>query len=166
MLATVALMADSDSNGERAARVTNQDLDRRVGHVEQVLDQHGVRMHELAGDVNVIGLKVEHSQEMIRVRFAGLESKVDSQSAKLDAILEQGRASREDPAATPAGRVLLTEIEELKTWKQGAQVTIDAARGVMSAWRIVAGGSLLTTLFAVVALLVALGLFNPRGPLP
>lgn len=155
----------TDHDSERPSRVTNADLDRRISHVEGVQELHGVRLHELGNEVNVIGLKVEHSQEMIRVRFTGLESKVDSAAAKLDAILEQGRASREDPSASPAGRALLAQIETLERWRAEADPTIDGARSVMTAWRIVAGGSILTTLAAVVAVAASLGFFTPRGPL-
>jgi hypothetical protein len=155
----------TDHDGERSTRVTNADLDRRISHVEGVQELHGVRLHELGNEVNVIGLKVEHSQEMIRVRFTGLESKVDSAAAKLDAILEQGRASREDPTASPAGRAILEKIEVIEQWRKQADPTIDGARSVMTAWRIVAGGSILTTVAALVAVAAALGAFTPRGPL-
>jgi hypothetical protein len=138
-------------------RVTNQDLDRRIGHVEGVVEQHAVRLHELGNAVNVIGLKVEHSQEMIRVRFEGLESKVDTVVAKLDAILEQNATVRSDPAASSAGRQILAELTELKQWRDQIEPTIDGARSVMTAWRILAGGSLLTTIVALAALANALG---------
>lgn len=146
-----------DTEAERSVRVTNQDLDRRVGHVEAVQEAHGIRIHELANSINVIGLKVEHSQEMIRVRFSGLEALVETVVAKLDTLAEKTTSSQVDPSSTPAGRQLLEDLEELRTWQRHHQPTIDSARSVMNAWKIIAGGSLLTTVAAVVALLVALG---------
>jgi type I site-specific restriction endonuclease len=159
-------MTDEQPSGERSSRVTNSDLDRRIDHLESIQDLHGTRLHELGNELAVVGLKVEHSQEMIRVRFTGLESKVDAMTAKVDALLEQNLNVRADATATPAGRQLLAKIEAIEVWQAQNGPILDSARYVMTAWKVVAGGSVLTTVAAVVAVLAALGTFSPRGPLP
>lgn len=149
-----------DERDEPSGRVTNQDLARRLDRVEDVQEKHGLRLHELGNEVGVVKLQVEHAQEMIRIRFAALESAVQAVTTKLDTLLERGEVRQADPAATPAGRALLAEINDLKEWKGEASKTIDAARGLITAWRIVAGGSLLTTVAAGMALAAALGAFG------
>lgn len=157
-------MTDNDLT-DASRRVTNNDIGRRLEHVEGIQEQQGVRIHELAGHINVIGLKVEHSQEMIRVRFGGLEAKVDTSVAKLDALLDASHAQHADPSATPAGRQVLEDIETLREWQREHKPILDGARSVMGAWRIIAGGSILTTASAIVAVLAALGAFSQQGPL-
>ena len=99
-------------------RITNSDIDRRVGHLEEVQGQHGDRLHELGNELQVVKLQVEHSQALMRAKFEQVIASTDSTSAKLDRLIE--RMDRESQAsveldASPVGRVVkrqLTDLEE------------------------------------------------------
>lgn len=148
----------NDTAEPTSGRVTNQELDRRLGRVESILEQHGIRLHELGNEVGVVKLQVEHSQEMIRVRFTGLETKVDAYGAKLDALLERLSITQADPSATPAGRLLAADLRELDEWREKTvDPQLQSLRSIVGAVRVVMGGSVVTAMAAIAATLAALG---------
>jgi hypothetical protein len=153
---------NGEREGETTRRVTNDDIGRRIGHLETVQEEHGTRLHELGNLLGVVQLKVEHAQEMIRVRFTGLESAIATNTAKLDALLEQRVNDGADPSATPAGRALLARVEASEKWQRDHEPTLQTARSIVVGWRVLAGGSVLTALVGIVSLLISFGVL--RGP--
>jgi Flp pilus assembly protein TadB len=98
-------------------RVTNNDIDRRVGHLEEVQGQHGDRLHELGNELQVVKLQVEHSQALMRAKFEQVIASTDSTSSKLDRLIE--RLDRESQAsveldASPVGRVVKKQLNDLE----------------------------------------------------
>ena len=94
-----------------AERVTNQDIDRRVGRLEEVQTVQGDRLHELGNQVNLIGLKQEHSEKLF-------SSKFDQVFTRLDRLIERTETESvgfQELTASPAGRVAekrLVDLEE------------------------------------------------------
>ena len=100
-------MDDQMANG----RVTNQDIDRRVGRLEEVQNTQGDRLHELGNQVNLIGLKQEHSEKLFSSEF-------DQVFTRLDRLIERTETEAvgfQELTASPAGRVAerrLLDLEE------------------------------------------------------
>jgi chromosome segregation ATPase len=111
-------------------RVTNNDIDRRVGHLEEVQGQHGDRLHELGNELQVVKLQVEHSQALMRAKFEQVIASTDSTSSKLDRLIE--RLDRESQAsveldASPVGRVVKRQLDDLE---QGRRSNADRIKRV------------------------------------
>jgi hypothetical protein len=126
-------------------RVTNQDIDRRVGRLEEVQTTHGDRLHELGNQVNLIGLKQEHSEKLF-------SSKFDQVFTRLDRLIE--RTEREavgfaELSASPAGRVAdkrLAELEEGR--RQNAERIKRVEERILQASAVIAFVAFLTPLLA------------------
>lgn len=154
-------MGGEPQHDEIERRLSVRELSRRIGDVERAQQEQGLRMHELAGEVTVIGLKVEHSHEMIRQRFTGLESSIAALTARIDVAIQQQETSRESANSTPAGRELLADIRDLHEWQTDHEPTIDSMRSFLTVGRVVVGGSIVASASSIIAILVALGVIHP-----
>ena len=104
-----------------AERVTNIDIDRRVGHLEDVQSQHGDRLHELGNQVNLIGLKQEHSERLF-------SSKFDQVFTRLDRLIERTETEAigfSELSASPAGRVAERRLTGLEEQRKADSARID-----------------------------------------
>ena len=104
-----------------AERVTNIDIDRRVGHLEDVQSQHGDRLHELGNQVNLIGLKQEHSERLF-------SSKFDQVFTRLDRLIERTETEAvgfAELSASPAGRVAERRLAGLEEQRKADSARID-----------------------------------------
>jgi Flp pilus assembly protein TadB len=115
-------------------RVTNVDIDRRVGHLEEVQNQHGDRLHELGNELQVVKLQVEHSQALMRAKFEQVIAATDSTSSKLDRLIE--RLDRESNAAveldaSPVGRVVKGQLESLEAGRKSNAARIEKLEGTV-----------------------------------
>lgn len=108
-------------------RITNSDIDRRVGHLEEVQSQHGDRLHELGNEINVVKLQVEHSQILMRAKFEQVIATQGKSDEKLDRLIE--RLDRENQGfteltASPAGRFVATRLDDLEKGRQAHSAAI------------------------------------------
>ena len=104
-----------------AERVTNIDIDRRVGHLEDVQSQHGDRLHELGNQVNLIGLKQEHSERLF-------SSKFDQVFTRLDRLIERTETEAmgfSELSASPAGRTADRRLSGLEEQRKADSARID-----------------------------------------
>ena len=111
-------MDDQMADGHR---ITNSDIDRRVGHLEEVQTVHGDRLHELGNELQVVKLQVEHSQALMRSKFEQNLSATSAIDAKLDRLIDRlGAETRgfTELTASPAGRMVRKELDDLKDNRQ------------------------------------------------
>ena len=147
-------MSEPNGNG---ARISNQDIDRRVGRLETAqvdqgkeLIRHGERLHELGNEMQVVKLQIEHSQRLMSAKFEQVLASSGTTAEQLSRVIERldamkdsaARASAE-PSATPAGRVLSEAIVSIK----GDVARAEKAAAASSAWVLRASGALALLIF-------------------
>ena len=116
-------MDDQMANG----RITNSDIDRRVGHLEEVQSVHGDRLHELGNELQVVKLQVEHSQALMRSKFEQNLAATSAIDAKLDRLIDRLGAETQgftELTASPAGRVVDTRLGGLEKSRENDSARI------------------------------------------
>lgn len=123
---------------EHGTRVTNGDLGRRVGSLEDAVAGQGARLHELANEVTVIKLQGQHSQELMRSKFEALGSAMATTDAKVDRLLDRE----------------LTRVSEMQglSLSPDERITLAWASSVRAFGKAILGTSILTALAAGVAI--------------
>lgn len=137
------------TDGTDAHRVTNQELGRRVGSLEEAVGEHGDRLHELSNELTVVRLQVEHSQALQKAKFEQLISSTATNSEQLARLIENRTAdslAASDLDASPVGRSVKAQLEALEAGRKVNAAAIAAIN---------------TRIAQAVAILAAIGFLVP-----
>ena len=144
-----------DSMTAPNGRVTNSDLDRRVGDLENSVDSIAARLGGVETSLAVQESELRHVRELVTSGFSALTAKLDVQSVKLDSIA----ADHADPSRTPAGKAIHSRLSVLEGRDEEHRNLISQASGAQLAVRVIAGVllGLLTGAGAIFGILSAVG---------
>lgn len=116
-------------------RVTNADIGRRVGRLEEVAEDHGDQLHEMRNQMTVFALKLEHNQTLTSSKFEqmfAMQGTLSEQVARavdhIDGIKLSAVEQQADPTKTAAGRQLIAAIEEIKNDSEQTRAEARATR--------------------------------------
>lgn len=140
-----------------SARISNQDIDRRVGRLEiaqvdqgKELVRHGERLHELGNEMQVVKLQIEHSQRLMSAKFEQVLAASGTSAEqiarvieRLDHMKDEATRANAEPQATPAGRRLSDAVADIKVDVARAE----KAAAESSAWVLRASGALAALMF-------------------
>lgn len=136
-------------------RVTNSDLDRRVGDLETSVDGMAARLGGVETSLAVQESELRHVRELVTSGFSAITAKLDVQNVKLDTIA----ADQIDPSRTPAGKAIQSRLTVLESRDEDHRNLISQASGAQLAVRVMASLvlGLLTGAGAIFAILSAAG---------
>lgn len=118
---------------------TNADIDRRLSALER--------------DMALVQKEQSHLRELFSAKFTVVENGLSLLSAKLDTLLNSMTQQAGDPNATPAGRIVMGEIEELRGESEERREDHEAWRSIRGAWKLIVPGGL--AMLAIQAVLAA-----------
>ena len=114
---------------ENEIRPTNASIDRRVEKVEEAVHKLEVSHNEMLRKIDRLELGQDHLKEIISARFSTIESgqvaqglktdavgeKLDSFINKIDAMVSEALKTSGDLEATPVGRRVKEDLDDLET---------------------------------------------------
>lgn len=118
-----------------ATRVTNADIGRRVGRLEEVAADHGEQLHEMRNQMTVFSLKLEHNQTLTSSKFEqmfAMQGTLSEQVARavdhIDSLKIAAAENQADPTKTSAGRQMIAAIQEIKEQSEQTRAEARATR--------------------------------------
>lgn len=111
----------SEDQPKTTHRITNNDIDRRVGNLETAVGEHGDQLHEMRNQMSVFALKLEHNQTLTSSKFEqmfAMQSTLSEQVARavdhIDTLKVTAAEQQADPSLTAAGRQMISAITEIR----------------------------------------------------
>lgn len=125
--------------------ITNADIEKRLSALETA--------------VALLQKGQDHERELSSAHFKTLSTSIESLALKFDAFMVRYEQQHADPEQSPAGRALLEHIERVEAKVDGHSPVIADVQAIGKSFRFVVGGSLLTALVALLAILKTVGAF-------
>lgn len=117
---------------DMSERVTTTSLDHHVARLEDTVNHLQESYNELDRKIDRVELEQRHLKELVDAKLATHDSKLDKLNLKIDTLVSgfsdfkiEITRTLGDVNATPAGRVISEEIEELK---QGRKENADSIK--------------------------------------
>lgn len=105
---------------------TNAEIDRRLSALER--------------DMALVQKEQSHLRELFSAKFVVIENGLTLISSKLDALLSSSAQQSSDPSATPAGRAILADLEELHAESDERKADHEAWRNLRGLWKVIVPG--------------------------